>query len=49
MRKIMNEEHAHYAEESMKWYGWGSPIGLGIFLISMSLACILFKIALFAW
>jgi hypothetical protein len=23
----------HYAELSMQWYGWGSPIGLGIGLV----------------
>ncbi|MEN9405832.1 MAG: hypothetical protein RLZ12_116 [Bacillota bacterium] len=21
------------AREAMKWYGWGSPIGLGLFLL----------------
>jgi hypothetical protein len=45
----MNEEELNYAEESMKWYGWRSPIGLGIFLISLALSCVIFKIALFAW
>ena len=24
-----------YAELSMQWYGWGSPIGLGIGLIAI--------------
>ena len=24
-----------YAEQSMTWYGWGSPIGLGAFFISL--------------
>lgn len=24
-----------YGMESMKWYGWGSPIGLGVGLVSI--------------
>ena len=27
--------HDRYAELSMQWYGWGSPIGLGIGLIAI--------------
>jgi len=27
-----NTDH-RYAELSMQWYGWGSPIGLGIGLV----------------
>jgi hypothetical protein len=23
-----------YAEISMQWYGWGSPVGLGLFVVS---------------
>ena len=22
-----------YAEQSMTWYGWGSPVGLGLFIV----------------
>ncbi|HET7170454.1 MAG TPA: hypothetical protein VFI18_02350 [Gaiellales bacterium] len=25
--------HDRYAELTMQWYGWGSPIGLGIGLV----------------
>ncbi len=28
-------KHDHYAELSMQWYGWGSPIGLGIGLVAI--------------
>jgi hypothetical protein len=24
-----------YAETTLTWYGWGSPIGLGLFVISI--------------
>lgn len=25
-----------YADKSMNWYGWGSPVGLGLFLLSLA-------------
>jgi hypothetical protein len=31
-------EHIHNMQaldETMKWYGWGSPIGLSIFLLTL--------------
>jgi hypothetical protein len=24
-----------YAEQSMNWHGWGSPVGLGLFIVSI--------------
>jgi hypothetical protein len=27
------EEEWKYASKAMAWYGWGSPIGAGIFLV----------------
>lgn len=30
-----------YAEAAMRWYGWGSPIGLGLFLIALSLVALI--------
>ena len=30
-------------EASMKWYGWGSPVGLIIFLIGLSVCALLIK------
>jgi hypothetical protein len=29
------DEGWKYAEKAMSWYGWGSPIGLGAFLLSI--------------
>jgi hypothetical protein len=34
-----------YAEKSMTWYGWGSPVGLGLFIISISLFILLLHYA----
>ncbi len=30
-----------YAEKAMAWYGWGSPVGLSIFLVSIGLVLVL--------
>jgi hypothetical protein len=30
-----------YAEKSLNWYGWGSPIGLSVFLVSLGLVLFL--------
>jgi hypothetical protein len=24
-----------YAEKALTWYGWGSPVGVGLFIISI--------------
>jgi hypothetical protein len=34
-----------YAEQSMQWFGWGSPIGLGVFFISLSTCAVLLHMA----
>lgn len=36
----MHDKHTHhddvrYGLASMKWHGWGSPVGLGLFLLSL--------------
>ena len=36
----MHDKHTHHTDDryglaSMKWYGWGSPVGLGIFLLCL--------------
>jgi len=30
-----DRQNERYAEMSLQWYGWGSPIGLGIGLLSI--------------
>jgi hypothetical protein len=34
-------EEWKYAEKSLTWYGWGSPIGLGAFLIAIGVFLLL--------
>jgi hypothetical protein len=33
----------------MEWYGWGSPIGLGILLVSLAAAAVLVRIAIYGF
>jgi hypothetical protein len=40
------EEAWKYAEKAMTWYGWGSPIGMGVFLVCIGLFILLLR---FAW
>ncbi len=43
---MSKEEEWKYAERSLAWYGWGSPVGLGIALVSIGLASVLIRLAI---
>jgi len=30
-----------YAEKALTWYGWGSPVGISIFLVSLGIVVLL--------
>jgi hypothetical protein len=30
-----------YAEKALTWYGWGSPVGISIFLVSIGILLVL--------
>jgi len=32
-----------YASASMKWYGWGSPVGLSIFFVALCVCALLIR------
>ncbi|MEX0852809.1 MAG: hypothetical protein WD036_05940 [Bauldia sp.] len=34
-----------YANKAMAWYGWGSPIGVGLFLVSVAATLALLRYA----
>ncbi|HVZ58296.1 MAG TPA: hypothetical protein VG935_00880 [Patescibacteria group bacterium] len=43
-------QHVHElqaVEYSMKWYGWGSPIGLSIFFIALAVIAAIIRIVFF--
>jgi hypothetical protein len=39
-------EEWKYAERSLAWHGWGSPVGLGFVLISLGVTAVLARFAL---
>jgi len=39
------EEAWRYAEKAMNWYGWGSPVGLGAFILAIAGAVYLLHLA----
>jgi hypothetical protein len=40
------EQEWKYAETSLSWHGWGSPVGLGIAIMSLGIAAVLFRLAI---
>jgi hypothetical protein len=38
-----------YASKAMAWYGWGSPIGLGAFVVCAGVVAVLVRVALLGW
>lgn len=43
---LSHDEEFKYAKLAMEWYGWGSPIGLGILLVALAAAAVLVRIAI---
>lgn len=47
-RKHLNElQELQASEYAMKWYGWGSPIGLSIFFLTLVIMVAIIKIVFF--
>jgi len=47
-KKHFNElQEFQAAEAAMKWYGWGSPIGLSIFFLTLVAIAAIIKIVFF--
>jgi hypothetical protein len=45
-RQLTREEEWKYAEPSLRWHGWGSPVGLGIVIVALGLAAVLVRVAI---
>lgn len=35
-----------FAERALAWHGWGSPVGLGVFLVALGAFALLVRLAL---
>ena len=46
---LSSEEEWKYAEPSLAWHGWGSPVGVGILIVSLGLAALLLRVAVLGW
>ncbi|PBC05427.1 hypothetical protein CK220_05610 [Mesorhizobium sp. WSM3860] len=44
---LSHDEEYRYAKLAMEWYGWGSPIGLGILLVALAAAAVLVRVAVY--
>ena len=44
--RLSPAEEWKYAERSMAWHGWGSPVGLAIVLVSLGVTAVLVRVAL---
>ncbi len=42
-KKSDHQESDAAAEAAMKWYGWGSPVGLTIFFIGLCLCAVILR------
>ncbi len=42
---LTREEEWKYAERSMEWHGWGSPVGLGLMLVALGITAVLVRLA----
>ena len=40
-----NNDQWKYAEKAMAWHGWGSPVGLGLFIIALAASALLVRFA----
>lgn len=40
-----HEADWRYAEQAMIWYGWGSPVGVGVMLVCLGVAAALLRVA----
>jgi hypothetical protein len=45
-KQLSPEEQWRYAEPSLRWHGWGSPVGLGLMLVCLGAAALLVRFAI---
>jgi hypothetical protein len=46
MSTRQESEQWKYAERAMAWHGWGSPVGLGVFLVAAGAFALLLRAAI---
>jgi hypothetical protein len=46
MTQPMTNEQMNFARQALSWHGWASPVGLGIFLVSLALTALVVRLAI---
>ncbi|HEX8932104.1 MAG TPA: hypothetical protein VF810_03040 [Patescibacteria group bacterium] len=46
-KQLSDLERLHAIEADMRWYGWGSPIGISIFFLTLTIIAAIIKFAFF--
>jgi hypothetical protein len=46
MTESMTNEQMNFARQALSWHGWASPVGLGIFLVSLALTALVVRLAI---
>ncbi len=45
--RLSPAEEFKYAKLALEWYGWGSPVGLGIGIFAIAAAAVLIRFAIY--
>jgi hypothetical protein len=43
----MTADQVNFARQALSWHGWASPVGLGIFLVSLAVTALVIRMAIF--
>jgi hypothetical protein len=46
MTEPMTNEQMNFARQALSWHGWASPVGLGIFMVSLALTALVVRFAI---
>ena len=44
-QRLTPDQEWNYARQAMAWHGYGSPVGLGVLLVSVGLCALLLRFA----
>jgi hypothetical protein len=46
---LTRDQEMKYGLTAMNWYGWGSPVGLGVFIVCLAAAACIARLALYGF
>jgi hypothetical protein len=44
---LTSEQELKFAHQALSWHGWASPVGLGIFFVSLALTALVVRMAIY--